>query len=268
VGALEQPVTSRLVVTDCGFFPRARSHAMSRPEGLSQAIVIVCRSGRGWCRIERASHGVERGDVVVIPPGVPHSYGAETADPWTVSWFHVAGADVRQLLSVSAATIARPVIRPKEVFRIASLSDEIVELGQHLGERKSMLATSGAAWNLLALLSEEAVAHQPLVDVVARAQDFLSENVAARISVNELAAMSGMSASYFSAQFTRIVGVSPLRYHNNLRMARARELLDLSNQSIGSISESLGYVDRFYFSRQFKSAHGMTPMQYRQLRKG
>jgi AraC-like DNA-binding protein len=214
------------------------------------------------------THPVERGDIVVIPPGIPHGYGADVRDPWTVSWFHVEGVDVRQLLSVGAATRSRPVVRPNDAFRVASLADEIVALGQHLGERKSMLATSGAAWNLLALLSEEAVGHQPLADVVSQARDFLRDNIALRISVDELAAMAGVSPSYFSAQFRRIVGVSPLLFHNNVRMARARELLDLTDDSIGSISESLGYVDRFYFSRQFKNAHGMTPMQYRQLRKG
>ncbi|TFD93414.1 helix-turn-helix domain-containing protein [Cryobacterium lactosi] len=46
-------------------------------------------------------------------------------------------------------------------------------------------------------------------------------------------------------------------------MARARELLDTTDQSIAAVASATGYPDSFYFARQFKKVHDMTPSGYR-----
>jgi AraC family transcriptional regulator of arabinose operon len=46
-------------------------------------------------------------------------------------------------------------------------------------------------------------------------------------------------------------------------MARARELLDTTDQPIAAVAAATGYPDSFYFARQYKKVHGVTPFGYR-----
>src|SRR5687768_15682986 len=76
--ALRQPLTGRLLVTDCGLFPAATSHRRTRPDGSPQTIVIVCAQGEGWCTLPGGTLPVSAGEALIIPPHTPHVYGAAT----------------------------------------------------------------------------------------------------------------------------------------------------------------------------------------------
>jgi AraC-like DNA-binding protein len=75
--------------------------------------------------------------------------------------------------------------------------------------------------------------------------------------------MVGLSASQISALFREHLGVSPLQFQVQLRMSRARELLDGTELPIAAVARETGYDDPMYFSRQFTRIHGMTPTAYR-----
>jgi len=61
-----------------------------------------------------------------------------------------------------------------------------------------------------------------------------------------------------------ITGKTPLNYINELRMARAAQLLvDEPDLNVGDVADRCGYDDMAYFARQFKQYHQMTPSQYR-----
>jgi AraC-like DNA-binding protein len=88
------------------------------------------------------------------------------------------------------------------------------------------------------------------------------------VSVADLAGLAQLSPSHFAAVFRRRFGVPVLRYQTEVRMARARELLDTSTAAISTIAAEVGYSDPFYFSRLFSAIHGTTPRQYRSQHKG
>jgi AraC-like DNA-binding protein len=266
--ALSRPGTSHLVVTDAGYFPRARAHGMTRPDGVDQCVVLVCTRGSGWCEVAGVRHPVRSGQVVIVPPGVAHAYGADDATPWTLWWLHVAGHDLAEFLRVAGVRAGAPVRELSDVYRIVALVEEVVQAMERDQTFASALAASGAAWHLMALVSSERTAGAPRVSAVGQAQEYLRQHVTERVSVDELAAMARLSPSHFATRFRRETGVTPLRYQTQLRMARARELLDTTDSPVGLVSERVGYVDPFYFSRQFRAVHGLTPVAYRAQRKG
>jgi AraC-like DNA-binding protein len=51
-------------------------------------------------------------------------------------------------------------------------------------------------------------------------------------------------------------------------MRRACELLDTTRLPIKQIADQLGFTDPLYFSRQFRQIHELSPVQYRELKKG
>lgn len=266
--SLRRPCTSQLLVTDCGMFPRAAQHERARPQGVDRAIVLVCTQGAGWCRSGGERHTVEAGQVLVIPPGVPHAYGASRAQPWTIWWLHLAGSGVAGLLGAAALDVARPPVWVHDVYRLTSLIDEALTHLEHDDSPGSIIGASGAAWHLLALLTPGQRPTSDRTDPVRRVIGYLQSNVALRASVAELAAMANLCPSHFSALFRRATGYSVLQYQMSLRMTKARVLLDTTDEPVGRISRSVGYPDPFYFSRQFNAMHGTSPSAYRAAAKG
>ena len=155
-----------------------------------------------------------------------------------------------------------------DVYRAVALIEEIVQQMERGLSQTSLFAAAGAAWHFLAVLAAALGPAQRQRSVVERAKSYLHAHLADGATVSELAAMARLSASHFAALFRTQVGVPVLQYQTQLRMARARELLDTSNLPVAQIAEAVGYPDAFYFSRQFRSVHGTTALHYRAQRKG
>lgn len=261
--ALAAPVTGRLLVTDAGFFPHAVHHGRSRPGGARENIVLICTDGAGWCRIGESRILVRQGDAVTIPEGVEHSYGASNDDPWSLWWLHLVGSDAKELVATAQAAAGGAVSHLRDPAPLASLVSQTID-ALDMGTAGGMVRASGSAWNLMAQLIATGRRPQGAVaNPVERAIEHLMATSPRRTSVGSLAAMVGLGTSQFTALFKEQVGVPPLRYQNNLRMARARELLDSTSLTVAEISVECGYPDPLYFSRQFSQVHQMSPTDYR-----
>jgi AraC-like DNA-binding protein len=266
--ALQRPATSRLVVTDCGYFPRAAGHGRLRERGAAQAILILVTDGAGWGVVDGERHPLSSGQVLVIPAGVAHEYGADDTHPWTIWWMHVTGPDVPHLLQSARLSSARPVITLREPHKVAALIERALERLERDDSVPSMIGASGAAWHVLALLSADQVSGRAHLDPVDVTLDYLQARVGRRVSVEEVADLVGLSQSRISEVFRAATGTSVLAYQTRLRMARARELLDTSDMGVASVARAVGYEDAYYFSRHFSRVHGQSPSQYRAHDKG
>ena len=83
------------------------------------------------------------------------------------------------------------------------------------------------------------------------------------MKISALSAMVGLSESCFFAYFKTATGHTPLSLLIRARMRWAGELLKATNLQIKEIAGIVGYDDQFYFSRLFKSVHGLPPRDYR-----
>lgn len=262
--ALTCKPTSRLLVTDAGYFPQAGQHGRARRAGAAQAIVIICVSGIGWCELAGAWHRIRSGEVLIIPPYTPHLYHADAAQPWTIWWMHVMGNDLGDLLEAIGLDSQLPTGPLVDNARLVGLIERVVGALEPDETMSSLIKASAAAWDLLASLAAErdsrgAGDNEP----IRWAQDYLRQNLRTPIAVPTLARRAGLSPSHFSARFRASTGYSVIEYLKRLRMARARQLLITSDHSIAEIGSNVGYSDPFYFSRHFKNVNGVNPTQFR-----
>ena len=72
-----------------------------------------------------------------------------------------------------------------------------------------------------------------------------------------------MSETYFRRIFLRNFGISPIKYINNLKIDRAKDLITSGYYSISEAAEASGFHDNAYFTRKFKEATGVTPLEYK-----
>jgi hypothetical protein len=89
--ALNNPLTSGLVVHSMGYFPKAEGHYVEREIGRSECILIYCTQGEGWYMINNKCITVPANHFFILPANIPHRYGSSTDNPWTIYWAHFKG---------------------------------------------------------------------------------------------------------------------------------------------------------------------------------
>ena len=91
-------------------------------------------------------------------------------------------------------------------------------------------------------------------------QNHLSEEI---LSVPALADEMAMSESTLLRQLKRLTGLTPVQYLQEVRLDKARALLENGGyQSVMQLASDVGYTDARNFSRQFKKRFGKSPSEF------
>lgn len=93
--------------------------------------------------------------------------------------------------------------------------------------------------------------------------DFVTARYSERITVTEMAACAHLSESQLQREFQRLFAMSPSEYLLRARLLMARRSLEQSRDSVGKIALDCGFYDQSHFTRAFRAATGMRPLEYR-----
>jgi AraC-like DNA-binding protein len=272
--ALGKPVTAELLPTDVGHFPRARRHAVERPIPIATAVLIYCVRGSGWARVGRRNAVVSPGELLLVPPGQPHAYGADRQRPWTIYWIHLAGRSVAPLLGRLREESEQLVIAADQPERIVPLFERIIDHLDRGYATDTLLAASLTAGHLVAeLLAARAAAlgrdGVPTRQRIDHTLDLMRQSISTgSLRVADLAAAARLSPSHYAAEFRRRTGYAVHDYFTRLKMQEACRLLDTTEAEVKEIAARLGYDDPLYFSRVFRRVLSLPPTEYRATRKG
>ena len=100
---------------------------------------------------------------------------------------------------------------------------------------------------------------------VREVKTYLEENYHQEISLNDLADIVSLNASYLSALFKKETGMTYTEYVMFCRLEKAKELLADTGKSIAEIADAVGYHDTRHFSKLFTRNIGLKPSEYRKL---
>lgn len=92
---------------------------------------------------------------------------------------------------------------------------------------------------------------------------YIQTHITERLSVSELARVTGYSEAHLSKKFKQETGLSVTDYILNQKLDYAKELLRSSDQSVGEVAEKLGFSSQSYFTSQFRKREGVTPSEFR-----
>jgi AraC-like DNA-binding protein len=151
------------------------------------------------------------------------------------------------------------------------IKDEIVELTRIQGFQSATMFL-----NIL-----NSLAHAPRRKLVTNVQDaenfihqsksrrikkvckYIEENISHKITLSDAATLVSMSDSAFSHFFKKQTGISFITYVNNLRVAKACDLLANTALSASEICYDCGFNNKSNFIRLFYKRKNMTPIEYR-----
>jgi AraC family transcriptional regulator len=96
--------------------------------------------------------------------------------------------------------------------------------------------------------------------------DWMAEHAVEDFDLARLADLAGLSKYHFDRLFKSALGVSPSRYHTNLRMELARRLLRETKKTVVDVACEVGYSNPSYFAQLFRRQSGLCPSDYRRQR--
>lgn len=103
--------------------------------------------------------------------------------------------------------------------------------------------------------------------LVERAVEYIKEHYMENITLNEVAEKVGISSGYLSTLFNQNLQCGFIDYLNGVRIERACCYLEQNYFKTYEIAYRVGFRDEKYFSKVFKKLKGMTPKEYRGLKK-
>jgi len=102
---------------------------------------------------------------------------------------------------------------------------------------------------------------------VQRARAYIRDYCADNITLDDLAAVAGLSQFHLARAFAAKFGLPPHAYQIRVRIERARELL-AAGMPPADVAAEMGFSDQSHLTRHFKRILGVTPGQYIRAAKG
>lgn len=113
------------------------------------------------------------------------------------------------------------------------------------------------------MLKSEQYAPKSKYKMIEQGIEYLHHHLYTDIDYQIPSELCGISYTYFKKLFIEKFGVPPVKYVNNMRLERSRELLLTNKYSIGEIAKMCGFENVYYFSKKFKEEYQLSPAAYK-----
>ncbi len=203
----------------------------------------------------RATHG----SVLFLPRGCSLSSETETGGSVIIMEFEQCETE-NSTLNLSLVTSSAPSRLKNRFLHFAlecakprSISSECSMLTDFYGILHE-LSRNTADGNRQALQEEK------IRPSVAYLERHFSDK---KLNIGQIAALSGISETYFRALFQKQYGCTPIQYVNHKKLERAKALLTETDLPISEIEAACGFRDHAYFVKQFERAYNVSPESLR-----
>lgn len=253
--------------------------------------------GRLMHKINNQMHELVKGDIIVIPPYVPHQLigiegerhevvELEFKPEFIFSEELISSYDIHKndsaidFFYVEPFLVGEGEVRPglnlrgQEQKKVEQLLEEM-EKEQEGRQDSFMLAMKAALLTLLVIVlrtfreihrdSANEQLFKRYRESVERAVLYIGEHYKEHLTLRQVAGISYLSPSYFSYLFKVMTGKTFTEYLNGLRLEKAMDLLVKADDRVADICVKTGFQNVNHFDRLFRMKVGVSPTQYRRI---
>ncbi len=235
------------------------------------------RKGNGNRLIGNYLDTFSSGDLVLLGPNVPHTWGSEKDSKGSVADVIQFGEKFTDMLSPNTAEL-EPVLKLLHkaksglIFRLKNQEEfqcklenlqnsvsvnrllQLIEILHGLVKEEYVLASASTASFALDNYQTERM------DKVFQ---YINKNFAQNITIGEMAEVSHLTPTSFCRFFKKNTGKHFTEYLNELRINSVKRALLYSSESIGNIAFANGFNNIVHFNRIFKQKLRISPGKYR-----
>jgi len=247
-------------LSSSGYIPDKREWIDREFATLNFSFIL---SGAGEYHFDGRVQPVIAPCVITQWPGEPVRYGpSETWEEWFLIY---DPACVPELKRLGFARRERPLWHMRDDVQAREALEEMDGLRQHVQQRGAADRIDRLAENLLlaSLLAQAHPAQDPRDRAIRRLRRQVEEEYLVDHDFAALARSAGFSPATFRRRWSRLVGVSPRRFVQEMRLRKACRMLVESELSVGEIAAGLRFRDPLYFSRLFSRTVGISATEYR-----
>lgn len=238
--------------------------------------IAFMMSGTGKYRIDGVVYDVGEGDLIIFNPGMKHQ-GLVSDTVNAMTEFFVGAADIR-FKNMPANVLPLPEEGPI-IHTTGELRQKLFKICASM-EAENTVCWQGRYFMMKAYLMQmillivkqqmqpvevktgcafESVNKKYVVEQIV---NYFEDHYAEKISLDQIAENMYLSPFYISRIFKSETGDTPIRHLINIRLEKAKELLQEGFAgSIQEVAERVGYDDAYHFSKLFKKRYGMPPSQ-------
>jgi AraC-like DNA-binding protein len=231
-------------------------------------VIGFVEQGARCLSCKNREYTIEKGHIILFNPGDNHA--CVQSDHGTLDY---RGLNISQEVMLDLAEeitgrrelpgFSQNVIQDEELAcYLRPLHDWIMKGSGEFGKEENLLL-------LLSLLIERysgpfARCVPDCPAEIHRACAFMEEHFAERICLDQICRHAGLSKSTLLRAFTKLKGVTPYNYLENIRIGEAKKLLE---QGVPPVEAALrtGFSDQSHFTRLFRRYIGLAPGGYRDI---
>lgn len=237
--------------------------------------IALIMSGRGKYLIDGTVYDIEEGDLLILNPGTFHQALSDPSSPATEFFIGASGFCVEGMrpncLDLKSLPIYKCNAELKQKLMRLCIAMSAEREAKRVGRYYMM--QSYLVQFLLYVLRDE---HEPSGkvqdqysfdsinknEIVAQIIEYFEEHYAEKISLDIISGNMYVSPFYISKIFKAVTGDTPIRYLIDIRLKKAKELLEqYPDMSIHEAASRVGYDDAYHFSKLFKKRFGVSPSQ-------
>ena len=207
-------------------------------------------SGVERCDVRRSRQFFEAGAVPMFNPGEVHDGGPATEEGWSYRMVYLDPALVEgERIFPSAQRRDAPA--RNAVCRVFAA----IDCGSELGFEEAL---SGA----LEILLDKADRDRGTPTALSKVRELIDAHCCEPLRLHDLCQVIGNSPTRLLRAFEAAYGLTPHRYQQSRRIAKARRMI-LAGTPLADVASACGYADQSHLNRWFLRIHGTTPGRLR-----
>jgi len=225
-------------------------------------IVEYIVSGTGYLEIEGRVEKLGASDAYIIHQGDFCKYYADKKDPYRKYWINFATLPFFEEM-LRAYDITDRVIRGID---LSAYFDEIFKLEQVADNNDELYIPISKL--LLSMMMDIALHKKRGLcgrgsDLASSVKAILDRSVNVHITIDDIAKTVWRSKNEVIRQFKRRYGITPYAYLLEIRVRRAKNILQNTASTLAEIAEYLCFSSEYHFSNCFKKQTGVSPREWR-----
>lgn len=222
-------------------------------------------SGCGILEIDGKVHKITAGKAFFVEiPSNHRYYFPEGQEEWEFIFITLKGEEVKKFFE-DMIEFCGPIMEVSpDCQMIKCLFKTYKET--HEGEIKDPYKVSARAYEFVMesyRFAKNLDNNKQVSEELLRALNFIQTSFDQPITVEEVAAISGLSKYYFIRKFLEEVGSTPKQYMTNLKIQHSLELLLDTDLTVKEIAAKVGFSNDNYFNKAFRKKVGSSPGAFR-----